>query len=119
MQNLKNYLTLSGWGKDLKETIEDFKKLFGKQTKPQDLSEEILSSIGGLGAEILRNAFKSLGAKPTRLSVDVLLGKGDSLELYLVPERQYPHNLYGSEERAKANLRPGETLYRLNIYRLE
>lgn len=93
-----------------------FRNKFGtKQSKPQDLSEEILSGVGDLGAEILKNAFRSIGAKPERLSINVLLQEGGKTEAYLIPNRQEP---YISEERALGDIRHGETLYKLNIYRL-
>ena len=123
MQKITDYLTSKGWGTDLEQTIRDLGRILGRvkpigdQKVPKGLSEKILANIGGLGAELLRKAFQSIGTKPQMLHVPVFIQRGGELELYVIPDRE-DEFFTGSEEKAMANLREGETLYRLNIYRL-
>lgn len=73
--------------------------------KPSDLVRKMLEA-----------AFKAIRAKPERLSINVLLKEGDELKgIYVIPGRQNP---YIREEEARAEIRDGETLYRLDVYRV-
>lgn len=69
--------------------------------------------------EMILQVFKSIGAKPEHIVVpNVLVRKGEELlELYVCPQRI--GDLYGNEEAARRDLGEGETLYRVNIRRVE
>ena len=68
---------------------------------------------------ILQKAFERIGAKPERLCVDVLLQKGGELKsIYVIPGRSEPYFSI-DENGARSNLREGESLYKLDISRIE
>ena len=66
---------------------------------------------------LLKKVFENIGAKPERVALNVLLQKGGELkEIYVIPGRPEP---YLTEQQARAELRKGETLYRLYVCRVE
>lgn len=68
--------------------------------------------------ELMKMVFEDIGAKPEHIIVpNVLLKEGDKLELYVCPQRI--GEIYGGEDAARESLGQNETLYRVDIRRVE
>ena len=69
------------------------------------------------GEEMLQNIFRAIGTKPETLTIaNVLLRKGDTITVYVVPDRPRP---FLSETEASADKADGESMYRVQITRAE
>ncbi|MFA7707485.1 MAG: hypothetical protein WCX73_00890 [Candidatus Pacearchaeota archaeon] len=68
---------------------------------------------------LMERVFQNIGARPEPIVVpNVLIGKGDELRnLYVCPQRI--GEVYGSEEAARRELGQNQTLYQVNVKRIE
>jgi hypothetical protein len=82
----------------------------------EDRGGRKMTNEEAFGDHLLKDIFYLMGVKPETLEVKVLLQKGRTLEsIYVIPTK----GTYCNECDARKELKEGETLYKLDIQRVE